>query len=121
MNRRILSPFLLPLVTLSFLSTVTVNATLLPAPDGTVVEIIRDEFGVPHITADTEAALFFGQGYAIAQDRLVQMDQWARIGQGRWGEWLGRHYTDVSDQYWRRLLMTDQEREQVLASLPEIL
>ena len=34
------------------------------------VIIKRDTYGVPHIYADTVYGLFYGYGYAIAQDRL---------------------------------------------------
>ncbi|HPA41219.1 MAG TPA: penicillin acylase family protein, partial [Candidatus Hydrogenedentes bacterium] len=37
------------------------------------VEIIRDEWGVPHIRAESEADAHFALGYAMAQDRLFQM------------------------------------------------
>ena len=35
-----------------------------------LVEIERDEWGIPHIFAGTDDDLFFGFGYAMAQDRL---------------------------------------------------
>jgi len=38
------------------------------------VEIIRDEWGVPHIYAQNDSDLFFAQGYVMAQDRLWQME-----------------------------------------------
>src|SRR5437016_5246592 len=38
------------------------------------VKIQRDARGVPHIKADRAADLFFGFGYATAQDRLFQLD-----------------------------------------------
>ena len=41
----------------------------LTAPDGSTVTIERDTFGVPHITSETEVGIFFGQGFAVAQDR----------------------------------------------------
>src|SRR6516164_4525288 len=41
---------------------------------GGSVEILRDSYGVPHIFADGERDLFFGLGFAMAQDRLWQMD-----------------------------------------------
>src|SRR5262245_26820845 len=34
------------------------------------VQIERDSLGIPHIFADNDADLFFGFGYALAQDRL---------------------------------------------------
>src|ERR1017187_8804675 len=36
------------------------------------VRIERDRWGIPHIHADNERDLFFGFGYATAQDRLFQ-------------------------------------------------
>ena len=32
------------------------------------VDIFRDDWGVPHIIAKDDSALFFGYGYAMAQD-----------------------------------------------------
>ena len=37
------------------------------------IEILRDEWGVPHIYADNPHDLFFAEGYVHAQDRLWQM------------------------------------------------
>src|SRR6266540_982723 len=36
--------------------------------DGEKVVIARDEYGVPHVFADTNKALFTGYGYAVAED-----------------------------------------------------
>ena len=52
-------------------------------------EIVRDTYGVPHIFASTTHDLFFLQGYAIAQDRLFQLDLFRRTGRGRLSEVLG--------------------------------
>ena len=53
------------------------------------VEIIRDQWGVPHIYAQSEEDLFFAQGYVHAQDRLFQMDILRRVGAGRVSEISG--------------------------------
>ncbi len=53
------------------------------------VEIIRDQWGVPHIYAQTEHDLFFAQGFVHAQDRLFQMDTLRRVGAGRTSEIAG--------------------------------
>lgn len=58
-------------------------------PVGTAVEIQRDASGVPHIYAETESDLFVGYGYAMAQDRLFQMDYLRRQALGRLAEVLG--------------------------------
>jgi penicillin amidase len=52
-------------------------------------EIVRDGYGVAHLYARTAHDLFFLQGYAIAQDRLFQIDLFRRTGRGRLSEVLG--------------------------------
>src|SRR5262245_23635344 len=42
--------------------------------DNDKVKICRDSYGVPHIFAETNKALFQGFGYADAQDRLWQLE-----------------------------------------------
>ena len=51
----------------------------LTAPDGSPVTIERDTFGVTHISSETEVGVFFGQGYAAAQDRLSELQQKGQI------------------------------------------
>ena len=53
------------------------------------VEILRDEWGIPHIVASGDEDLFFGYGYAMAQDRLWQLDYLRRKAMGRLAEVLG--------------------------------
>ena len=48
--------------------------------------IIRDDYGVPHIFADTKEGLGFGAGYAMAHDRLWQADVLRRAASGRLAE-----------------------------------
>lgn len=45
--------------------------------------ITRDGYGVAHIRAATVADLFLAEGYAMAQDRLWQMDFLRRLAEGR--------------------------------------
>jgi penicillin amidase len=56
-----------------------------PAP----VEIIRDQWGIPHVFADTDAGAFYGLGYATAEDRAFQMTYTLRVIQGRLSEVVG--------------------------------
>lgn len=58
------------------------------------VEIIRDLWGVAHVYAESNAGLFFGAGYATAQDRMLQMDLFRRSAQGRLAEILGRDWIE---------------------------
>jgi acyl-homoserine-lactone acylase len=53
------------------------------------VTIYRDEYGVPHIVGATEAAAFFGYGYAQAEDHLERMMLQYRDAQGRRAEIQG--------------------------------
>jgi len=53
------------------------------------VRIQRDRFGIPRIEADNDQDLFLGFGYAMAQDRLFQLDYLRRKGSGRLAEILG--------------------------------
>ncbi len=62
------------------------------APVGGTVEIVRDRSGIPHIHASATHDLFFGLGFAMAQDRLWQMDRLRRRALGRQAEVLGREY-----------------------------
>src|SRR5436309_2621722 len=53
------------------------------------VQIERNRWGIPHIHAELDEDLFFGFGYALAQDRLFQLDYLRRRGSGRLAEILG--------------------------------
>ncbi|MBI3210345.1 MAG: penicillin acylase family protein, partial [Candidatus Solibacter usitatus] len=53
------------------------------------VEILRDQWGVPHIYASNAHDLFFAQGYIVAKDRLFQIDLWRRINVGNLAEVQG--------------------------------
>ncbi len=59
------------------------------------VHIRRDRWGVPFIEANNDADLFFGFGYAQAQDRLFQLDFLRRRGAGRLAEVLGPDGTNL--------------------------
>lgn len=88
------------------------------APDGSTVTISRDEYGVPHISADNEAALFFGQGFAEANDRLYQIDLNRRAGTGRLSEWFGSLALDF-DKDIRRNGYTKAELNTMIGSLSD--
>jgi penicillin G amidase len=53
------------------------------------VTIARDDYGIPHVRAQTPGGTWFGMGYASAQDRLFQMDYDRRRACGRWAEVAG--------------------------------
>jgi len=53
------------------------------------VEVLRDRWGIPHIYAKNAHDLFLAQGFVVAQDRLFQLDQWRRVGNGETAELVG--------------------------------
>jgi acyl-homoserine lactone acylase PvdQ len=53
------------------------------------VQLVRDEWGVPHIYAQNVDDLFFAQCYVMDQDRLWEMEWWRRELEGRLAEVLG--------------------------------
>src|SRR5216117_2680148 len=71
-----------------------ISGTLAVAGLAQPVRVIRDRFGIPHITAQSEHDLFFAQGFVQAQDRLFQMDLWRRSSQGRLAEVLGPNFIE---------------------------
>ena len=59
------------------------------APVSAPVAIRRDAQGVPHIEARSLDDAFFAQGYAVAQDRLVQLELGRRLATGELAEVVG--------------------------------
>lgn len=57
-------------------------------------EIIRDKWGIPHIYGRTPDDMFFAQGFNAARDRLWQLDQWRRQGEGKLAEAFGPRFVD---------------------------
>ena len=76
----------------------TVEVPNLSAP----VEIVRDNANVPHIFGTSDADVFFGLGFAHAQDRLWQMTTLRRTAQGRLSEVFGPATLSI-DKLLRRL------------------
>ncbi len=82
------------------------------------VEIVRDSFGVPSITAQTDADGWWGVGYAVAQDRMFQLELFRRATSGHLAEILGASYLD-DDLIARRDYYTDAEMDQMIAGYPQ--
>ena len=66
-------------------------AATTPAPGGKVT-IKRDAYGVPHVYANDVRGLFHGFGYAVAEDRLFQMEMARRAVLGTVSEVMGPAY-----------------------------
>src|SRR5215470_12624202 len=81
------------------LAKVPPSSARLDGKVGAPVEVVRDSYGVAHVYAQSEADLFFGLGFAMAQDRLWQMDYLRRKATGRLAEPLGPTYVDQDFTY----------------------
>lgn len=82
------------------------------------ITIIRDQFGVPHVYADSLEAVSYGVGYALAQDRLWQMHAFRLIGKGQLSELLGPLIVET-DKTVRFFTYTAAERAERFATYPE--
>lgn len=65
------------------------------------VSVVRDAFGVPHLFAETEKDLLFGQGYVTAEDRLETLLKAYLKAEGRCSKQFGG--TWVESDYEARL------------------
>src|SRR4051812_27182025 len=84
------------------------------------VTIRRDDFGVPAINATNESDLWWGVGYAVAQDRLGEMELFRRRGDGTLAEVLGKGSLR-DDLVARRDYYTDSELMAMFQKLPTTL
>ena len=62
------------------------------------VRIYRDAAGIPHIFGDSEEDILFGVGYAMAEDRLFQLEMVRRFGMGELAAVLGRDLVPVDEK-----------------------
>ncbi|HVO30604.1 MAG TPA: penicillin acylase family protein [bacterium] len=98
----------------------------LPMLDGTLdlpglsapVDVLRDEWGVPHIYAETIEDACFAQGVVHAQDRLWQMELNRRVGSGRLAEIFGE-LALPADRFLRRMGLRRAAQEEAAHLAPE--
>ena len=83
------------------------------------VRIYRDDFGRPHIFAKTNHGLFTAYGYALAEDRLWQLEVNRRAARGRLAEIFGPGMPVLSDQFVRTTGYTDAELDAQFAALDD--
>ena len=62
------------------------------------VTVYRDQYGTPHVVADSNRGVYFGFGYAVASDRLFQMEMLKRTAEGRVAAVLGADYLALDTQ-----------------------
>lgn len=76
------------------------------AEAGEKVTLYRDEWGVPHIYAESDRGAAYGLGYAQAEDRLEDIYIALRTGLGRMSEVFGSDFTE--QDYVMRLLKNEE-------------
>jgi len=99
-----------------------------PALSSTV-DVIRDEWGIPHIFGDNLPDVAFAEGYLMAQDRLVQMDLVRHNAAGRLTEIAGdlsasifdrdvamraQHLSSTADASWQALMQSQDPDDKIL-------
>lgn len=67
------------------------------------VKIIRDDFGIPHIFAESDEGMSYGLGYAQAEDRLEELLRNYRLAEGTMSEAFGKEFYkhDYRQRVWR--------------------
>lgn len=79
-------------------------------PDGRDdVSLWVDEWGVPIVVGESDAATQFGVGWAMASQRLFQADVFRHVARGEMAEFLGGQEWYDYDRAWRREFYTDDE------------
>ncbi|MCK9250704.1 MAG: penicillin acylase family protein [Solirubrobacteraceae bacterium] len=81
------------------------------------VTIVRDAHGVPQVTGATELDAWWGAGYAVAQDRLFQLEAFRHATTGRLAELTGKGALQ-DDLVARRDYYTPEERQAMLRAAP---
>ena len=82
------------------------------------VEIIRDEYGIPHVYASTTHDLRFAQGFVQAQDRWWQMEFARHTGRGSLQELTGKTASLMGTDIFIRTVGWRRATENDLANLP---
>ncbi len=83
------------------------------------VEIVRDNYAIPHIFGGTDHDTLYGLGFVHAQDRLWQMTMLRRAAQGRLSELFGAE-TLATDELLRALGLYTYAVEAEKLQTPEV-
>lgn len=81
------------------------------------VTITRDSFGVPRVDADSELSMWWGAGYAVAEDRLFQLELFRNATKGTLSTIVGKSYLD-DDRIVRQDYYTESERQAQFDKVP---
>lgn len=67
------------------------NAQPTPPVDPATIEIVRDQWGVPHIYAKTDAGVCYGLAWAHCEDDFSTIQEALLIARGEWGKIQGKN------------------------------
>lgn len=110
--RWIAAALLIPAALAAAAKTLTVN--------GETVTIVRDAYGVPHVSAPSEYSLYFGNGYAVAEDRLWQLERYRRDATGLMAEIDGSKALERDREVRRRMYTRQELQQQFEAADPQL-
>ncbi len=82
------------------------------------VEVYFDDYGVPHIYAQTEIDAYRALGYIHAKERLFQLEMMRRVGSGTLAEFLGPDLLEI-DQFFHTLGIPKHAKESNAAFLAQ--
>ncbi len=96
-----------------------VQGEILLADLSAPVQVIRDQWSVPHIQAENRKDLYMAVGYCQAQDRLFQMDLLRRIAGGRLAEVFGDVQQNIEADRYARVIGFERVARTWLEHLPD--
>lgn len=81
-------------VAIALIAVCGINTTVAAKDLSEQVVIRRDEFGVPHILADTEEAAVYGYGYAQAEDHVLTFARLMLQARSEEARYFGKRYVE---------------------------
>jgi penicillin amidase len=110
--------YVITFFSLLFIAVIYLTGCSSSSSNSPMPRIVRDDYGVAHIYASNDYSLFYGVGWAEAQDRLVQMEFMRRDAEGTLSEILGTLAlsSDIPMHQW---FYTQAEREQAFNDITD--
>jgi acyl-homoserine-lactone acylase len=81
------------------------------------IEIIRDQWGVPHIFAPTDAEVAYGLAWANAQDAFKDMQDLLVIGKGKSGLYQGKE--GAKADFFRHVIQAEKTVKEKINEMPD--
>lgn len=93
-----------------------INAQSFPEINPENIDIVRSQWGVPHIFAKTDAEVAYGLAWANAEDAFKEMQDLLVIGKGMNGRYLG--VEGAKADFFRHVIQAEELVEEKMYSLP---